>query len=200
MGKSYTHLYSGPALFGNFNRRNKSLLLGKIQSLVVHVYQAEGVPGIVLLQKKGEWGGFCWWRLNMYPSGKRKHMDLITPLFLLPDICACLKNATFPGVVQKTNVVVNFSKDSNGEAEAQAMQWFLMWPWGVPGASQKKVISGDAVWWNQWEVDPREQLDCRNMFSNLLTQIAALPIPDVHKSQEKPEKGLILVKNLNLRF
>lgn len=119
--------------------------------------------------------------------------------FLLPDICARLKNATLTGIVQKTNVVINFSKDSNGEAEAQAMQWFIMWCCGVLGASQK-VISGDVVWWEQWEVDSREQLDCRNMFSNLLAQVAALPIPDVHKSQEKPEKGLRLVKNLKLRF
>ena len=53
----------------------------------------------------------------------------------------------------------------------------------VPGAPQQKGISGDAVWWGQWEVDPREQLDCRTVFSNLLGQIAALPIPDVNKSQ-----------------
>lgn len=48
MGEPYTNLYSGPAMFGNYNKRNKRLLLGKIQ----HVYQAEVVPGIILLQRK----------------------------------------------------------------------------------------------------------------------------------------------------
>lgn len=65
---------------------------------------------------------------------------------------------------------------------------------------RRKGILGDAVWWGQWEVHPGEQLDCRMKFSNLLGQIAALPIPDVHKSQGKSEKGLRLVKNLKLRF
>lgn len=37
------------------------------------------------------------------------------------------------------------------------------------------------------------------MLSSLLAQIAALPIPDAHKSQEKPEKGLRLVKNSDLK-
>lgn len=95
-------------------------------------------------------------------------MDLITPLFPASRYLCLPEERYSPWVVQKTNVVINFSKDSNGEAEAQAMQWFLMWPWGVPGAFQRKVISGDAAWWDQWEVDPREQLDCRDMFSNLL--------------------------------
>lgn len=54
MGKSYTNLYSGPSMFGNYNKRNKSLLLGKIQPQVTHVYQAEGVPGIILLQRKNK--------------------------------------------------------------------------------------------------------------------------------------------------
>lgn len=70
---------------------------------------------------------------------------------------------------------------------------------GVPVVSQKG-ISGDAVWWGWWEVDAREQLDCRMLFSNLLGQIAAVPIPDVHKSQGKSERSLRLVKNLKLRF
>lgn len=54
MGKSYTNLYSGPAMFGNYNKRNKNMLLGKIQAQVTHVYQAEGVPGIAFLQKKNK--------------------------------------------------------------------------------------------------------------------------------------------------
>lgn len=41
---------------------------------------------------------------------------------------------------------------------------------------------------------------CRMMFSNLLGQTVALPIPDVHKSQGKSDKGLRLVKSLKLRF
>lgn len=51
-----------------------------------------------------------------------------------------------------------------------------------------------------WEVDCREQLDCKMMFSDLLGQIATPPVSDVHKSQGKSEKGLRLAKNLNLRF
>lgn len=49
-------------------------------------------------------------------------------------------------------------------------------------------------------MDAREQLDCRMMFSNLLGQIAGVPIPDVRKSRGKSERGLRLVKNLKLRF
>lgn len=49
-------------------------------------------------------------------------------------------------------------------------------------------------------MDPREQLDYRMIFSNLLGQTAALPIPDIHKSQGKSGKGLRLVENLKLRF
>lgn len=187
-------------MFGNCNKRNKSLLLGKIQLLVMHVYQAEGVPGIILCRIKASEEDFTGEGWMHTPLGTENAWIWSHLFFLLPNICARLKNATLPGIVQKTSVVINFSKDSNGEAEAQAMQWFIMWSWGVPGASQKKVISGDAVWRDQWEVDPTEQLDCRNVFSNLLAQIAALPIPDVHKSQEKPEKGLRLVKNSKLRF
>lgn len=43
----------------------------------------------------------------------RQHMDLITPLLLLPDIHACLMNATLPSMAKKTNAVINFSKGSS---------------------------------------------------------------------------------------
>lgn len=49
---------------------------------------------------------------------------------LLPDIHTCLKNATLPGIAKKTNVVINFSKESDGEAAVQGIQWLIMRPSG----------------------------------------------------------------------
>ena len=48
---------------------------------------------------------------------------------LLPDICTCLKNATLSGIAKKTNETMNFSKDSDREAGAPAMQ-LIVWPSG----------------------------------------------------------------------
>lgn len=60
---------------------------------------------------------------------------------LLPDTCACLRNATLAGIAEKPNTVINFSKDSNGEAAAQATRWPFMWPSGV--SSSPRHVSGE---------------------------------------------------------
>lgn len=65
---------------------------------------------------------------------------------LLPDIRACLKNTTLPGIAKKTNVVINFSKDSTGEAAAQAMQWLIMRPSGWSGSPWGLSDEGRAFW------------------------------------------------------
>lgn len=125
---------------------------------------------------------------------------------LLPDIHACLRKATLSGIVKKPNTVINISKGKNGEAAAWRIPWPFMWhsgvsisPWHI-----SKGISGGAAWLGPWEEYLRENLTwprgCRIMFSNLLGQSVALPIPDVHKTQGKSDKGLRLVKNLKLRF
>ena len=65
------------------------------------------------------------------PLGKENTWIWSHLFLLLPDIRACLKNTTLPGIAKKTNVVINFSKDSNGETAAQTTQWLIMRPSGL---------------------------------------------------------------------